>query len=139
MPFNMDKLKQQLVRHEDLKTKMYQDTMGFWTIGVGHNLSAKPISERAALVILEDDIDDTLRYCLANFPWFTQLDDVRQRVVMDMTFNLGAKIKGFHNTLKAIEERRWSDAAHNMLDSLWARQVGQRAERLAKMMESGKD
>jgi lysozyme len=56
-----DILKVQLAVDEGRKAKMYLDTVGKWTIGVGHNLSDKPISQRAIDVIFEDDIGDAER------------------------------------------------------------------------------
>jgi lysozyme len=48
-----------------------------------------------------------------------------------------AGLLGFKNTLKFIETGEYKKAADNMLLSKWAKQVGQRANRLAKMMEQG--
>ncbi len=57
-PTNLQKLYAELERDEGLRLKPYRDTVGKQTIGVGHNLDAKPISERAASCILEDDVAD---------------------------------------------------------------------------------
>jgi lysozyme len=55
-----------------------------------------------------------------------------------MCFNMGwGGLGGFTNTLQAIQERRWAAAAAGMRASLWARQVPERAERLARAMASG--
>jgi len=73
-------------------------------------------------------------------PWFTQLDDVRQRVLLDMAFNLGAQgLLQFRLTLDAVRTGRYQQAATMMLESQWAGQVGQRARRLSQMMATGKD
>ena len=69
-----------------------------------------------------------------------KLDDVRQRVLLDMAFNLGVVgLLSFKRTLGVIEAGRYELAAAMMLDSKWAGQVGQRAERLSRMMATGKD
>lgn len=110
------------------------------TIGVGHNLDAKPLSERVVAMILEDDIDDAMREADERFPWLTELDPVRRAVVYDMTFNMGAaKVARFRGMIGAIKQRNWSLAAQHMLVSLWAKQVGQRAQHLAACMESGRN
>jgi lysozyme len=71
-------------------------------------------------------------------PWASALDDVRQRVLLDMAFNLGLPgLLQFKRTLEAIRTGQYQQAATMMLDSLWARQVGQRAERLSRMMATG--
>ena len=66
------------------------------------------------------------------------LGDVRQAVVVDMSFNLGlTRFSQFTQTLKAISAGNYAAASSYMLDSKWARQVGPRAQRLAKMMRTG--
>jgi lysozyme len=136
---DMQKLRDQLSRHEGLSLKPYLDTVGKWTIGIGHNLSDKGISEKIAFSLLDEDIQDAFDYIDHNFSWFPALDEVRQRVIADMVFNLGPKIKQFKTMLAAIEAKDWKRASESMLNSLWARQVGQRALTLAKMMETGQD
>lgn len=61
----------------------------------------------------------------------------RQRVLVNMAFNLGMTgLLGFKTTLLAMEQGRYEDAAR-MLRSRWAGQVGVRAERLSEMMRTG--
>jgi lysozyme len=96
--------------------------------------------------------DDEIDYLLMNdlkrveidldkhLPWWSQLDTVRQRVLIDMCFNLGIKgLLGFKNTLAYVKAGQYKQAKTNMLKSKWASQVGKRAQRLAAMMETGKD
>jgi lysozyme len=74
------------------------------------------------------------------FPWFEDLSDVRQRVVVNMIFNMGlTKFRGFKETIKHIAAGEYSEAAKEMLDSKWARQVGLRAVRLSQMMRTNED
>lgn len=122
----------QLMRDEGVKHKMYKDSLGIETIGVGHNLRAKAISQRAVEVILEDDIADAKQELFAALPWVKDLSEPRQGVLINMAFNLGIQgLLGFKNTLKAIQEGRWEDAKKGILDSKYAKQVGPRAHRLA--------
>lgn len=131
----------QLVRHEGLKLSAYQDSLGYWTIGVGRLIDARrggTISEEEAFYLLEHDIDTVVRECYTAFPWFEGLDEIRQRVIADMAFNLGISgLKKFTRTLAAIAQGDYDLAASRMLQSLWSKQVGRRAIRLAKMMETG--
>ena len=77
---------------------------------------------------------------LRALPWVTQLNEVRQRVLVDMAFNMGiVGLLSFKRTLATIQAGDYQQAATMMLDSRWAGQVGQRAERLAHMMVTGKD
>lgn len=129
----------QLLRHEGVRLLPYTDTTGNLTIGVGHNLS-KPITHRAAMLILEDDITDAKNDCLHAFPWFADLDEVRQSVILNMCFNLGLKrLSKFVEMQKAINMGEYDRAADEMLKSVWSRQVGQRAVELANLMRHGEE
>ena len=73
-------------------------------------------------------------------PWIGDLDEVRQRCLMDMAFNLGvAGLMKFEKTLRLIAQGNLSGASQEMLRSKWADQVGQRAITLSRMMATGKD
>ena len=135
-PFLLDMMAQ-LAEHEGREPTPYKDTEDNWTVGVGH-LMSKPLSAYAIDVILVDDIEEAWDGLLKALPWVLTLDTVRQRVLLDMAFNLGVKgLLGFRNTLRAVQGGRWADAAKGMLASKWARQVKGRARRLASMMETG--
>lgn len=128
----------QLIRHEGLRERPYRDTVGKLTIGVGRNLDDVGIAREEALILLANDVlraDAALRRAL---PWVETLDQPRQNVLINMTFNMGIKrLLGFKDTLKAVEEGRWDDAARGMLASKWASQVGARATELAEQMRTG--
>lgn len=129
----------QLLKHEGLRLKPYTDTVGKLTIGVGRNLTDKGISEEEAYLLLMNDLKEVIAD-LSTFEWYEGLDEIRKRVVIDMRFNLGpGGFRTFTNTIKAISEGRYQDAAQGMRRSKWARQVGRRAERLVRMMETGED
>ena len=65
--------------------------------------------------------------------------DPRQDVFIEMVFNMGpSRVAGFRNMLQAFRDEDWELASVEMLDSKWARQVGVRANRLAKIMSDGK-
>jgi lysozyme len=135
---NVQKAKELLTLHEARRNRLYKCSQGYNTIGIGHNLDANPISERAIDVIFEDDLNSVLNDLTKNLPWWRNLSEDRQLVLVDMCFNLGiGKLLGFKNTLKAVEEGRYEDAAVGMGQSLWATQVGNRAIRLINMMRKG--
>lgn len=55
-----------------------------------------------------------------------------------MIFNVGKpRLLGFKLMLAAVDSGDYEEAAKQMIESVWARQVGQRAVRLAAMMRSG--
>ena len=131
-------ISEQLIRDEGLRLKMYQDSRGIWTIGIGHNLEAKAISEPAARQILADDIQDAWQELYQALPWVTSLNEARQGVLLNMAFNLGvAGLLAFRLMLQAAKIGAWNTAADEMMRSKWAEQVGARASRLELQMRTG--
>jgi lysozyme len=138
--FDRQKLIQQLRRHEGERLKPYRCTAGKLTIGVGRNLDDRGITAQESAYLLSNDIDRVWTELNARLPWVTGLSDVRQRVLLDMAFNLGIDgLLKFRNTLATIEAGNYQKAGEMMLDSLWAKQVGMRAQRLSRMMQTGTD
>ena len=146
-------LRERLIQEEGLKLFPYKDTRGILTIGVGHNLEADPdmmmhlskyqaegITEQFAMSILDADILTAKKSLYVHLPWAANLDDERREILVDMTFNMGiGKLLKFEKMLYALKNDRYGDAASEMLDSAWAREVGNRATILASIMESGED
>jgi lysozyme len=133
------KLLAQITHNEGKRPKPYKDTVGKLTIGVGRNLTDVGLSDDEIDYLLINDLKRTENDLDKYLPWWSSLNNVRQRVLLNMCFNMGVQgLLGFRNTLKAIQEHRWSDAKKGMLSSKWASQVGDRAKRLADMMETGK-
>lgn len=133
-----ERLQALLQHHEGLRLKPYTDTTGHLTIGYGRNLTDVGISLDEARMLLRADLAYAEHHVLEAFPWAEYLDPVRQAVLVDMCFNLGiVSLKKFATTLRHVQFGQWEAAAASMLDSLWARQVGQRAKDLAAMMRSG--
>jgi lysozyme len=145
-PDNEAQLIVELRRDEGVRYVPYRDTKGIPTVGVGHNLQASPLPAGWTYPLTDDQVNQLLMSDLANvfsdlnrdLPWWTDLNDVRQRVIANMMFNLGSnRLLGFKNTLAAMRQGRYDDAAAGMLNSAWASQVGARAQRLAQMMRTG--
>ncbi len=138
MPFDRSALIRQIRLHEGERLKPYRCSAGKLTIGVGRNLDDRGITREESAMLLDNDIRLLEIELFRALPWAAALDDVRQRVLLDMAFNLGLPgLLQFKRTLEAIRTGQYQQAATMMLDSLWARQVGQRAERLARMMATG--
>lgn len=135
-----DEIKQQLIKHEGLKLHPYVDVKGKITIGVGRNLTNNGISLEECYILLDNDIDRVIAELSTNLPYFLALDEIRQRVLIDMNFNLGlTSFLKFKNTLELVKEGHYTSASQNMLQSNWAEQVGDRAIRLSRMMNTGRD
>lgn len=138
--FDLSMLVDQLFIHEGCSLDPYSDHLGYLTIGVGRCLDKKGISEEEAMILLMNDIDEVADQLDRNIPWWRDLDDVRQRVLLDMGFNLGAwGLMKFRKFLTHLQGGRYNSAANEMLNSKWAGQVKGRATALAQMMRSGKD
>lgn len=131
-------IQEQLRRDEGLKLKPYRDSAGKLTIGVGRNLDDCGISEGEAEVMLDNDIARVNRELHAYLPWTDSLDEVRRAVLVNMAFNVGTvSLLHFRKTLAHAQAGRYAEAAAEMLNSDWEKQVGPRAHRLAKQMETG--
>lgn len=137
------RMRNQLIVHEGRLKKYYLDPLGLMTVGVGHYIeSGDPASDRVIeMFLLEDTINarnDAINILGKNY--YLQLNEVRRRVLVDMSFNLGkTRFAGFKNTLQAVREQRFDDAAKGMQDSKWCKQTKQRCDNLVKMMKTGKD
>jgi lysozyme len=134
----IDILKPQLRVDEGIRAKPYKDTVGKLTIGVGRNLDDVGVSDDEIDLMLTNDILHAEHAARGVLNCFDNLSDVRKAVVVNMAFNMGQRVfSTFTNTLKAINEGRYDDAADGMLASHWAQQVGARAKRLADAMRQG--
>ena len=139
------RLIEQLRLHEGERRKPYRDTVGKLTIGIGRNLDDKGLRRDEIEYLLANDIADSRADLDRYLPWWRGLDPVRQRVLIDMVFNMGAGspkgggLLSFVNTLSEIRRGNYGIAADMMLASKWAAQVGRRAVRLATMMRTGMD
>ena len=136
---NKEKLINLLKKHEGIRLKPYLDTVGRLTIGVGRNLDDVGISKDEAEMMLSNDIDRCIHDLDHHLPWWIDLDETRQMVLIDMCFNLGiSRLLGFENTLKSIKSGEYEIASQQMLQSKWAGQVGNRAKELSQMMKEGR-
>jgi len=127
-------LRDLLIRHEGMRLKPYRDIVGKLTIGIGRNLTDVGISKVEALVLLASDIERCEREA-ATFPWFSGLTQIRKYVILSMLFNLGLpRFLKFEKMLHALSGGAWEQAAVEMLNSQWSKQVGSRAQELAYMM-----
>jgi len=136
----------ELRRDEGVRYSPYPDTKGIPTVGVGHNLRASPLPDGWLYPLTDAQIDQLLesdiRIAIHNLDgfvgWWRNLSYARQRVIVNMCFQLGIdKLLKFHNTLAHIENAAYPDAAKDMLNSTWASECPDRARRLSKMMING--
>ena len=130
-----DKLTEQLKRHEGVRLYPYEDTTGHITIGIGHNLSAQGISLCVSEILFMEDIRAVERQLDEKIPYWRSKPENVRLVLCDMCFNLGINgLLTFDKFLHAIKCNAWETAQMEMLDSLWAKQVGTRATNLKEML-----
>lgn len=133
-------LKTQLLREEGAESCAYQDSLGFWTIGVGRLIDSRKgggLSSDEIDFLLENDIKTKTAEVLQALPWVSKLSEPRQAVLIGMCFQMGiGGLLKFKRALGSIEDGHYGEAASEMMDSAWAKQTFGRAARLAKQMES---
>jgi lysozyme len=133
-----------LKRDEGCKLTAYRDTLGIWTVGVGHAHVAPGTvwTQEQCDAALADDIGKAEAHLDANAPWWRSLTDARQDVMVNLCFNMGwgdgsHGLSSFKHTLEAIRLKLYSAAAEGLLASKWAGQVHGRAQRLAEQLRTG--
>lgn len=141
--YDEEALAVELKRDEGFRAHAYQDPEGYWTIGYGRLVDERlggGVTEEEADYLLRNDIQRVAVGALdAIYPdWRHHLDAVRQRVLLNMAFNLGERrLRLFERMWVAVEREDWDTAAAEMRNSLWFDQVGIRARRLASAMRTG--
>lgn len=139
MDVNKRKLIDSIKRHEGFSAKPYRCSQGFMTIGYGRNVESRGITESEAELLLYNDIESAVDSAVLLEYWHS-LNEVRRRVIIEMIFNLGLpKFLEFSKMRLALLDHDYFKAADEMIDSLWAKQVGGRAKTLANMMRLGED
>lgn len=144
---NIEKLREELISDEGMRLDIYRCTENFLTVGVGHKIVAgdaehgKPegytITERRMKQLFELDVAVVREDCNRLYEDFSELPEEAQRIIANMMFNLGLPtMKKFRGMRRCVDERNWSGAADEMVDSKWYDQVTNRANRLVKRMRA---
>lgn len=120
---------------EGYRENAYQDTEGVWTIGYGTNLQELTIDKTLAEHWLNVKLQEAEREC-GRLPFYANLDPARQRVLVELMYNLGwPRLTKFVKMLTALARHDFQTAATELLDSRWAEQVGPvRSLRIAKTL-----
>lgn len=148
-----DEIQRRLMLHEGCVNHVYICPAGYKTIGIGRNLEANPLTpkEKAfvgnisegitvekAVFLLKNDVRRCIEALNKNISFFFQLDDERQYALLDMCFNMGIKkLLGFKRMLNAMLIGDYRGAAKECLMSKYAKDVGKRAQRIARLIETG--
>lgn len=133
-----DALIAQLRIDEGVRLKPYTDSVGKTTIGIGRNLTDVGISGDESDALCFNDIKTVVADLDRDLPWWRQQTEDRQQILANMSFNMGIeRLLGFHDMLAAVQAGDFGRAADEMLNSLWAKEVHARAQRLAARMRGG--
>lgn len=146
MNIDLGQMKLELRRDEGVKDRPYKDSLGNWTIGVGHllNYTFDPDmvwGDSTIDSVLGEDIQrayDRLQHAGLLAAFLACDTDPRRRSLVNMSFNLGDHLYEFKTSLTLIASKQWVAAAIHLRDSLWYSQVGKRAERICAVLENGK-
>ena len=134
----LNRLVDQLKKHEGLKLTPYKCTANKLTIGVGRNLEDVGISEEEAEFLLHNDINRAKNQLLKVFPWVSELDSVRFAALINFTFNVGiGTVQKFTKAMDFLKNKQYDKASSEFLNSRWAKQVGKRSLEITEQIRTG--
>jgi len=142
---NMDRLLASVKKHEGYRNKVYLDTLGKRTVGVGHLCvedfweDDKEYEEKFLMTILEHDLQTAIKGAkdLMSENGCTDIDEIAEELIIEMIFQLGKTgVSKFRNMWKHLSALEYSSAASEMLDSRWAKQTPNRAQAMSAEMAS---
>ena len=129
--------KEQLIKHEGYRERLYTDSEGVPTIGIGRNL-LKGLSRDEVFYLFNNDVKEAESTARKLVPVFDQLSDNRKAVILNLAFNLGeTRLSKFVKALNAINNLRYEEAAKELKNSLWYHQVGDRSKELIQQWKKG--
>ena len=144
---NIEQLRKELERDEGVKYEVYLDHLGYPTFGIGHlitdddpecgaSVGTKIDSDRVQEAF-EADVESVLSDCERLYVQFEHLPEEVKLIVANMMFNMGyTRLSKFKGMKRGVDARNWEEAADEMVDSRWYKQVSRRADRLVVRMRS---
>ena len=142
---NMDRLLKSVKEHEGYRNKVYLDSLGKRTVGVGHLCvedfweDDKEYEEKFLLTILEHDLKSAIKSAESLLKDCPDLKDLAKETIVEMVFQLGKTgVSKFRNMWKALKHDppNYEQASIEMLDSRWASQTPGRAKEMSEHMRS---
>ena len=134
---NNERLRETIIRHEGIRLDMYQDTLGIWTVGVGHNIQEKGISQAVMELMLEEGLAEAVSELKRSVSFFSKMPEQVQEALVNLAFNMGIpRLMQFKKTLAYLRDGNFEAAADELLDSRYAEQVGRRADEVADMIRT---
>jgi len=132
--------------HEGVRYKPYKDSLGLWTVGVGHLIGdGRSLPAQYNREFSHDEVktmfqQDYQKHAQAatGIPGFNNQNEKSKAALIDMTFNMGpAWYRKWPNFTKALGAGDNQGAANQMQNSKWAKQVGRRAQENIAMIRAG--
>lgn len=127
-----EELRADLIRDEGRVKQAYQDTEGFWTIGVGHLIDGRKgggLPDPIIDALLDSDIERVEGQLDKEYPWWRTRTDGAQRALANMAFQLGiGGVSKFNKMLACLQAGDYAGAKNHALDSIWAQQTPNRAK-----------
>ena len=144
---NIEQLRKELERDEGVKYEVYLDHLGYPTFGIGHLITdddpecgtsvGTEVSSDRVQEAFDSDIESVLSDCERLYVQFEHLPEEAQLIIANMMFNMGyTRLSKFKGMKRGVDARNWEEAADEMVDSRWYKQVSRRADRLVVRMRS---
>ena len=144
---NIEKLKEEIENDEGCVYKIYRDTRGLKTFGIGHLILndepeinqpvGTPIDKSKVSSAFKEDINNALYSCIQVIPKFRDIPAEAQRILVNMMFNLGqSRFLKFRKMIEDVQKGDWISASLEMENSAWRYQEPARAERLINRMRN---
>ena len=138
-------VKAMIKQHEGVRNKPYKDSLGLWTVGVGHLIGDghslpgnwnKSFTDEEVNSLFEEDYFKHKK-AAEKIPGFSKLKSQGQGALTDLTFNMGPSwYTKWPNFTKQLEQGDTAGAADNLLNSTYAKQVGKRAQDNAGLLKA---
>jgi lysozyme len=139
---NLQTIKDRIKRHEGYRDMVYEDHLGFKTVGYGHFvvedgfIPGIQYSKKELEEVFEKDFAIAVQGANKLVGDF-DIDDDAFGVVVEMCFQLGfPRVSKFVKFLAALKNQDYARAANEMLLSKWHEQTPARCQELSNIMRS---
>ena len=144
---NTEKLRKELEIDEGVKYEIYLDHLGLPTFGIGHLVTKSdaefgepvgtPVDKDRCIEAFNQDLETVMSDCHKLYTDFDSLPEEAQLIIANMMFNMGRpRLSKFKGMKRGVDARNWNQAADEMVDSRWYKQVTNRADRLVERMRA---
>ena len=142
-----DDIKAMIIGHEGVRNRPYKDSLGLWTVGVGHLIGdGKSLPKEMDRKFSDSEISEMFEMDYAKHkkiaertPGYNKANKAGQGAMIDLGFNMGKWWPKWPNTSKALKAGDFDAAARGLEDSKWYTQVGNRAKTIVSLIENAGD